>query len=118
MNRYTYRLEWSPHYDEYIGSCLEFPFVRRQAPTRQQALADIAAAVDEYLANMHELGETPPAAITDRPYSGTFVVRTSSELHGRLAREAAEERVSMNHWVVQKLSGRKLSDGHGLSGFD
>ena len=118
MNRYTYRLEWSPLYDEYIGSCIEFPHVRRQAPTAQQAVADIAAAVDEYVADMQELGETPPTPMTERPYSGTFVVRTSSELHGRLAREAAEERVSMNQWVVQKLSGRHLSDYAGLSGFD
>ena len=36
----------------------------------------------------------------------------------RLAREAAEERVSMNQWVVQKLSGRQASESFGLSGFD
>jgi predicted RNase H-like HicB family nuclease len=82
VNRYTYRLEWSPHYDEYIGSCLEFPYVRGQAPTPQQALSDITAAIDEYLADMKELGEPPPPSITDRPYSGTFVVRTSSECTG------------------------------------
>jgi predicted HicB family RNase H-like nuclease len=27
-------------------------------------------------------------------------------LHGRLVIEAAEQNVSMNQWVVQKLSGR------------
>ncbi|WP_232069107.1 toxin-antitoxin system HicB family antitoxin [Mycobacterium saskatchewanense] len=36
----------------------------------------------------------------------------------RLAREAAEEGVSMNRWVVQKLCGRRVSDYPGLSGFD
>lgn len=67
---------------------------------------------------MGERGETPPTPITERNYSGTFVVRTSSELHGRPAREAAEEGVSMNQWVVQKLCGRRVSDYAGLSGFD
>ncbi|KDP06683.1 hypothetical protein MAV101_10815 [Mycobacterium avium subsp. hominissuis 101] len=32
--------------------------------------------------------------------------------------EAAEQRVSMNQWVVQKLSGRRPSETFGLSGFD
>jgi predicted HicB family RNase H-like nuclease len=48
-----------------------------------------------------------PTPLTQRPYSGRFLVRTSTALHKRLAIEAAEERVPLNQWVVQKLSGRK-----------
>jgi len=118
VNRYTYRIEWSPLYDEYVGSCLELPFLRRQAPTAQEAITAIQTAVDEHIDCIQKLGETPPTPMTVRSYSGTFVVRTSPELHGRLAREAAEERVSMNQWVVQKLSGRQASEFFGLSGFD
>ncbi len=47
-----------------------------------------------------------PEPLTERQYSGKFVVRTSPALHARLVIEAAEQNVSMNHWVVQKLSGR------------
>jgi hypothetical protein len=32
-------------------------------------------------------------------------------------REAAEPGVSMNQWLVQKLSGRQPGDTFGLSGF-
>ncbi len=92
--------------------------MRRQAPTAQQAITEIQAAVDEHVAGMQNLGETPPTPLAERSFSGTFVVRTSPELHGRLAREAAEERVSMNQWVVQKLSGRRASETFGLSGWD
>jgi predicted HicB family RNase H-like nuclease len=35
------------------------------------------------------------------------VVRTSLALHARLTVEATEQGVSMNQWVVQKLSGRE-----------
>jgi predicted HicB family RNase H-like nuclease len=94
------------------------PYLRREAPTAQEATTAIEAAVDEHVAAMQGCGETPPTPIADRSYSGTIVVRTSPELHRRLALEAAEERVSMNQWVVQRLSGRRLSDGWGLSGFD
>jgi len=118
VNHYTYRVGWSPHHREYSGSCVELPFLRREAPTAQEAVAAVEAAVDEHVADMQECGGTPPMPIADRRYSGTIVVRTSPELHRRLAMEAAEERVSMNQWVVQKLSGRRLSDGWGLSGFD
>jgi HicB-like protein involved in pilus formation len=59
-----------------------------------------------------------PTPLCERRYSGTFLVRTSPELHARLALEASEERVSMNQWIVQKLSGRTPSDTFGLFGFD
>ncbi len=94
------------------------PYLRREAPTAQEATAAIESAVDEHVATLQRCGDTPPTPFADRSYSGTIVVRTSPELHRRLALEAAEERVSMNQWVVQKLSGRRLSDGWGLSGFD
>ncbi|CDO09589.1 toxin-antitoxin system HicB family antitoxin [Mycolicibacterium cosmeticum] len=42
-------------------------------------------------------------------YNGRFVVRTSPVLHGKLMVEAAEQRVSLNQWVVQKLCGRPPS---------
>ncbi len=118
MNRYTYRVQWSPQYDEYVGSCMELPFLRRQAATAQEAIAQIEAAVQDLVDGMQACGETPPTPLTQRRYSGTFVVRTSPELHGRLALEALEQRVSMNQWLVRKLSGRQLSDGLGLSCLD
>jgi predicted HicB family RNase H-like nuclease len=54
-----------------------------------------------------ESAATAPTSLTERHYSGKFLVRASSALHKELSIEAAEERVSLNQWVVQKLSGRK-----------
>jgi len=47
--------------------------------------------------------------VTEHDFSGTFLVRTSQELHARLSIEAAEQRVSLNQWVVQKLANRPPS---------
>ena len=69
----------------------------------RQAIADIERAVDEYLAGCE--GDAPPP-ITERHFSGKFVVRTSPALHSRLTVEAAEQNVSLNQWVVQKLADR------------
>jgi predicted HicB family RNase H-like nuclease len=106
MNRYTYRAEWSAEYGEYVGRCLELPWLSKWAPTMQQAITDVEHAVDEYLAECEALHHEPPAPITGRQFSGKFVVRTSPSLHARLAVEAAEQNVSLNQWAVQKLAGR------------
>ena len=66
----------------------------------------VEQAVDEYLADLEDDGGEAPEPITQRKYSGKFMVRTSPTLHARLAVEAAEQNVSINHWVVQKLSDR------------
>jgi predicted HicB family RNase H-like nuclease len=103
MNRYTYRAEWSSEFGEYIGRCLELPWLSQRAPTLNEAIAGVEQSVDEYLA---ERDGDIPRPLTDRKFSGRFVVRTSPMLHARLAVEAAEQNVSMNQWVVQKLADR------------
>lgn len=69
----------------------------------QKAIAGVEQAVDEYLA---ECGPDVPPPLTERQFSGKFLVRTSPALHARLTVEAAEQNVSMNQWVVQKLADR------------
>jgi predicted HicB family RNase H-like nuclease len=106
VNRYTYRAEWSPGTGEYVGRCLEFPSLSRWAATMQEAIAFIEQAVDEHIVERREEGFDVPEPITERQYSGRFLVRTSPALHARLTVEAAEQNVSMNQWVVQKLADR------------
>ncbi len=92
--------------------------MRREGRTAPEAMVEIEEAVDRHVQAMVACGETPPIPMADRNYSGTIVIRTSPELHSRLAVEAAEQGVSMNQWVVQKLAGRRPSDTFGLSGWD
>jgi len=110
MSHYTYRAQWSPEYGQYVGSCLELPWVSREGQTAPEAIARVELAVDEYVADMAASGEPPPTSLAERPYSGKFIVRTSLELHRKLSTEAAEQGVSLNQWVVQQLSGRRPSD--------
>ncbi|MBO0879662.1 MAG: type II toxin-antitoxin system HicB family antitoxin [Mycobacterium sp.] len=107
MNHYTYRAEWSSEQGEYVGRCIELPWLSRWAPTVREAIAAIEQAVDECIAERNACGDDVPTALTERRYTGKFVVRTSPALHARLAVEAAEQNVSMNQWVVQKLADRQ-----------
>jgi predicted HicB family RNase H-like nuclease len=118
MNRYTYRAEWWPEHGEYVGRCIELPWLSGWAPTLQEATAAIEQAVDEFIAERTADGEEVPAPLTERQYNGKFMVRTSPALHARLVIEAAEQKVSMNQWVVQKLSGRLDTGLGGLFDFD
>lgn len=118
MNRYTYRAQWLPNYNEYLGVCIELPYMRREAPTAPQAVAAIEEAVKEHVEGLRASGEAVPEPLSDRHYSGKFLVRTSPELHARLALEAIEQGVPMNQWIVQRLSGRAPSSTFGLSGWD
>jgi predicted HicB family RNase H-like nuclease len=106
VNRYTYRAEWSPEQCEYVGRCIELPWLSRWAPSMQQAMAAVEQAADEFIAAREGDGEDVPTPLTERKYSGRFLVRTSPALHARLAVEAAEQNVSMNQWAVQKLADR------------
>ena len=107
MNRYTYRAEWSPEHCEYVGRCIELPWLSQWAPTMREAIAAVEHAADDFIAAREEDGDDAPTPLTERKYSGKFLVRTSPALHARLAVEAAEQNVSINHWVVQKLADRQ-----------
>jgi hypothetical protein len=38
VNHYTYRAEWSSEHGEYVGRCLELPWLSQWAPTMQEAI--------------------------------------------------------------------------------
>lgn len=73
----------------------------------RRAIAAAERLVDEDVAAAAGTGWTPPESLTDREYSGRFVLRMSPELHAHLAVEAAEQGVSLNQWVLQRLTNRR-----------
>ena len=56
-------------------------------------------AVDDYLDFCKTVGKEP-----DQPFGGVFQVRTSSETHRKLVREAREEGIALNTLVDSILS--------------
>lgn len=107
---FTYRLEWSTETYEYYARCLEITGLYAVAPTAHEALARAETAVGAYLRESEEVfGGEPPKPLSERNFSGRFIVRTSPALHARLSMEATEQAVSLNQWVVQKLAGRQPS---------
>ncbi|WP_396902661.1 type II toxin-antitoxin system HicB family antitoxin [Mycolicibacterium sp.] len=109
-SHYTYRAEWSPEDDEYVGLVAEFPSLSWLAPSAAEAISGAEQLVGEVLADMAETGETPPEPLSERRYSGKLSVRTSPAQHRQLTIEAAEQGVSVNNWVIQKLGVQRVID--------
>jgi predicted HicB family RNase H-like nuclease len=103
-DRYTYRITWSEDDREYIGLCAEFPSLSWLAPTQEAALAGIRKLVADIIREMRSKGESPPQPLSNKKFSGKFVVRIPPGIHRRLAIQAAEEGVSLNRLISAKLS--------------
>lgn len=104
INHYTYRVTWSQEDGEHVGLCAEFPSLSWLAPTPEKALAGIRRLVGEVVADMQATGEPIPDPLSEKQYSGRFMVRVPSQVHRALATEAAEQGVSINRLVSAKLA--------------
>jgi predicted HicB family RNase H-like nuclease len=103
-DHYSYRVSWSPEDGEHVATCVEFPSLSWLAADEVEALRGIKKLVSEVLADMRASGEEVPAALADQSFSGKFMVRTTPDVHRRLAIEAAEAKVSLNRYVNAKLA--------------
>ncbi|WP_327151928.1 type II toxin-antitoxin system HicB family antitoxin [Nocardia sp. NBC_01329] len=101
---YAYRVLWSAEDDEFVALCAEFPSLSWLASTQFEALEGLRMLVADTLKDLEFHGEVIPEPLSERNYSGKFLVRTSPDLHARLAREAAEQKVSLNQLANQRLA--------------
>ena len=102
--QYTYRVTFSPEDGEYLGLCAELSGLSWLAPTAEAVLRGIQKAAKEAVALLLADGDPVPEPLAARTFSGVFKVRIPPEVHRQLAREAAEQGVSMNRLVSAKLS--------------
>ncbi|MDR2983634.1 MAG: type II toxin-antitoxin system HicB family antitoxin, partial [Nocardiopsaceae bacterium] len=112
---YTYRVAWSAEDGEHVATVAEFPSLSWLAPTPIEALAGVTDVVRDVLSDLAASDEPIPQPLSARTYSGRFVVRVPPEVHRRLAREAAEQHVSLNRLVSDRLA-RALRPSCGLAG--
>lgn len=103
---YTYRITWSDEDGEYVGLCAEFPGLSWLDISPESALHGIRNLVKETIIDMQTNNEKIPQPLTNKRYSGKFLVRVPPEVHKRITIEAAEAKVSINRLVSAKLSER------------
>ncbi len=101
---YTYRVTWSEEDQEFVGLCAEFPSLSYLDESRLKALEGITNLVKTVIDDMKNNEEMIPEPFSEKHYSGKFQVRIPPELHRKLAIEAAENKVSLNRYISQKLA--------------
>ncbi|WP_026267951.1 type II toxin-antitoxin system HicB family antitoxin [Micromonospora sp. CNB394] len=104
VSHYTYRVTWSVQDREFVATCAEFPSLSWLAPSQIEALQGLQAVLREVIADMEEQGEQVPQPFAERSYSGKFNLRVGESLHRELAIHAAEDGMSLNQYVLRKLS--------------
>ena len=66
-------------------------------------MSGIRHTIADIIDDMEQNGETPPEPLSNKHYSGKFMVRIPAEKHRHLALQAAEQGVSLNRLVSSKL---------------
>ena len=104
VQHYTYRVTWSAEDGEFAGTCVEFPSLSWLAESQLAAFKGIEQLVTDVVADLEKAGEPVPEPIAERHYSGRFNVRVPETLHRELALAAAEQGVSLNRLVSDRLA--------------
>jgi predicted HicB family RNase H-like nuclease len=104
VSHYTYRVTWSGEDGEFLATCAEFPSLSWLASSQVEALQGLEEVLREVIADMEEQGEQAPQPFAERSYSGKFNLRVGESLHRELAIQAAEDGMSLNQYVLRKLT--------------
>jgi predicted RNase H-like HicB family nuclease len=104
ISKYTYRVEWSEEDCAHLARCIEFPSVMAHGDTPDKALAEIESVVAAAVEWMREEGEPVPEPFGLKKYKGNLTLRIPSDTHRRLAIRAAEEGVSLNQYILSRVT--------------
>ncbi len=104
IEKYTYRVEWSEEDQLHIARCLEFPSLAAHGKTVEGAFKEIEKVVGEAIAWMKEENEEIPEPFGLKRYKGNLTLRVPAEVHRKLSIRSAEEGVSINQYILSKIS--------------
>lgn len=104
VKHYAYRVLWSAEDGEFVSTVAEFPSLSWVHKDQTKALLGLVGLVAEVVADLEAAGEPIPEPISERRFSGRFNVRVPESLHRELALAAAEEGVSLNRLVSDRLA--------------
>jgi antitoxin HicB len=94
---------WSEEDECFIATLPEWQSARTHGATLEEAAKNARQVLEMLIESAQRHGERIPSPA--RRLSGNLRLRLPVSLHGRLAREAEREGVSLNQWIVSKLAG-------------
>lgn len=100
---YQMVVQWTEEDLCYIVTLPAWQNARTHGATLAKAVQNGRDVLKLLIESAEKNGESVPAF--QRGYSGNLRLRLPVSLHGRLAREAEREGVSLNQWIVSRLAG-------------
>jgi predicted RNase H-like HicB family nuclease len=104
MFQYSFDVLWSDEDGGYIARVPELPEISGFGQTPEKAVKEARTAAKLALQVIEEDGETYPVPKKVVEYSGQTRLRLPKSLHRNLTLEAAREGVSLNSFIVARLS--------------
>ncbi|PJM78606.1 type II toxin-antitoxin system HicB family antitoxin [Bifidobacterium scaligerum] len=104
INHYAYRVRWNEESNTFVASCAELPEVTFTSDSQLEAFVGIRLAVAEEAERRQSQSEEVPEPLAERHYSGRILVRVPPELHRRLTIDAAEQQISLNRLISNRLA--------------
>lgn len=90
----------------YLASVDELPGCMTEGDTREKALANLDDAMRGWIELALEDGDPIPEPKEGRRFSGNILLRAPKSLHRELAESAKKEGVSLNQYLVYRLSSK------------
>jgi predicted HicB family RNase H-like nuclease len=97
-------VRWSEADGGFVAICPELGDLSAFGVSASDAVQELQIAIELVLETYDEEGKAPPGARPWHEYSGQFRLRVPRSLHAWLADEADREGVSLNTFVVARLS--------------
>jgi predicted RNase H-like HicB family nuclease len=104
IKKYTYRIEWSEEDHCHVARCLEFPSLAAHGDTIEEALREIEYVVVESVKWLKKDGDPVPEPLGLKKFKGHLTLRIPPEKHRELVIRCAEEGVSLNRFILSRLS--------------
>lgn len=104
MQNYSFSVAWSSEDGEYVATSAEFPGLSGLAPTAEEAIAELKAAIEVAIVAAIEDGEPVPEPQELGNYSGQFRMRVPKSTHAALAALAGREGISLNQLVLSMIA--------------
>lgn len=87
----------------YFVEVLEFPGCFSQGDTPQAAIKNLEEAMEGWIGAALDAGQSIPAPVASRGYSGHVALRMPKSLHREAVRRAELEGVSLNQYLVTAI---------------
>jgi predicted RNase H-like HicB family nuclease len=88
----------------YVARVVELPDLLMTGDTPEEAIAELESVKRDWMKTYLELGNKMPEPLDLRSHSGNIRVRMEPSLHSSLALMAELEGVSLNQYMVSRLS--------------